>query len=653
MRRWLFRLRGVFFVVVLAAALTLSAFVSVGMVRGRQDYGCLTFNGYIFDIENGSALPHTYHPSSEPSHADLSPNGRYRLVWQYGGQDGIELELRTRDGSAPPRLLQAGMHSWVRTFWAHDSRWLAILWQTNAGENYLGLVGSPPNVADALPERWQLISYHLDNVVREMGWSPNSQYLWAKTDAPNLLIWSAAEAKFADTPLPLGANYSSAPVFSHAAEKFVYLISHDNQTFEAIIATPHGVLRQLPTDYVNWERHPLSWSSNDRYIAYAFEQFPREQIMVIDADGEVHSVALVARRGDSLSQPLFHWSADGESIFYLQDEGESPLTWHWVGYHIATRQHIPIVPNLAMRPYFSPRKNDQMIAVWWNESSKRNAALMRFDGNARTLLFENADDVGNPYWSPDGKFAAFVWGTGEGAARHTRLLWVNTETGAVQTLSDGLWDARDLRWLGNSEGLFFVAERGSTDGKPTYNAEYLSPSTGAHHVLAADKESFGTVLWQGSDLQFWWRTGKKLGVERYAPNGEAIFRYAVEDNGNAPIHSNISFQENGSALVMSVYPQVFPAPNADYAALKVGKFGDEALYLVRQDGTWQAVREGLSGLGDPLWSADGARVAFTQSVNRAAATLEIVNPNGALIRRVEGFGGIFSRLKWTRCGYSE
>ncbi|MCE7947602.1 MAG: hypothetical protein DYG88_09260 [Chloroflexi bacterium CFX4] len=644
MQHGLFRLRGLFFVIGLAAILTLSTFTSVGMLRGRQDYGCLTFNSYIFDIENGIALPHTYSPPSQPPPDDLSPNGRYQLVRHYDEQGALRLELLTRDGSAPLRLLQAGMHGWVRTFWAPNSRWLAALWQTSVGEMYL-------SVADILSEHGQFITYPA-NTYENVGWSPNSQYLWVKTGAPNLLIWSAESVMLGESSLP-SAPYGTDPVFSHAGDKFAYLISYDNQTFEAVIATPQGVLHHISIGILGWQRQPLSWSPHDRHIAYAYEQFPREQIMVVDADGGVHSVALVAQRGDSLSQPLFHWSADGESIFYLQDEGESPLLWHWVGYRILARQHMPIVPNLATRPHFSPRNVGQMVAVWWDEQGKRSAALMNLDGSERVAFFENADDAGNPYWSPDGKFAALVWGTGTGAARRTRLTWVNAETGAGQTLSEGLWDARDLRWLGSSEGLFFVAERGGTDGKPTYSAEYLSPGTGAHHVLAADKEAIGTVLWQGSDLQFWWRTGKTLGVERYAPNGEVIFRYAIEDDGSTSILSNINIQESGSAVVMGIYPQVFPAPNANYAALKVGNWGDEKLYLVRQDGTWQVVRDGLSGLGDPLWSADGARLAFTQSVKRAAVTLEIVNANGTLIRRVEGYRGIFFRLQWTRCGYAE
>lgn len=65
------------------------------------------------------------------------------------------------------------------------------------------------------------------------------------------------------------------------------------------------------------------------------------------------------------------------------------------------------------------------------------------------------------------------------------------------------------------------------------------------------------------------------------------------------------------------------------------------------------LREGLSGLGDPLWSPDGASFAFTQAVAGGQVTLEIIKANGAPIRCVEGYGGIFRNLRWTRCGYSE
>jgi Tol biopolymer transport system component len=108
----------------------------------------------------------------------------------------------------------------------------------------------------------------------------------------------------------------------------------------------------------------------------------------------------------------------------------------------------------------------------------------------------------------------------------------------------------------------------------------------------------------------------------------------------------------GSFIVRSPYPQAFPAPNGAWLALKVGTPGDERLYIVKADGTWHSVRTGLSGLGDPLWSADGVYLAFTQSVNQGEVTLEIVNANGASVQRVVGYRGIFRDVRWSRCDAS-
>ncbi|MFQ3534864.1 MAG: hypothetical protein SNJ58_03215, partial [Aggregatilineales bacterium] len=224
-------------------------------------------------------------------------------------------------------------------------------------------------------------------------------------------------------------------------------------------------------------------------------------------------------------------------------------------------------------------------------------------------------------------------------------------SGAVQTLTDGLWDARDLRWLAGSASLFFISERGA-QGRPVYGAELFIPSTGEHRILLAGKDAVGMALLHGWDsVQFWWRERQRLGVNRHAADGEIVFAHSLPDEGSTPIRQVQVIDQ--LFIVQSPFPSAVLAPNTGALALKVGMTGDERLYIVKPDGSWSLVRQNLSGLGDPLWSPDGAYLAFTQSVNQGQATLEIVTANGAPIRRVEGYRGLFGSLKWTRCGYSE
>jgi Tol biopolymer transport system component len=628
-----------------ALAFVLSqAFIgAVGAGRSRQAYSCLSFTSdrerYLLDISSGVALPMRAAPVRTERLAFA--RGQAWTLYLSDAQQQLILE-RMADGQPFALALDGAVQN---AFWSPDEHWLAYA----------------ERLGDQQPLRLTLVNLEADSsgapTLRRVqiadggddwAWSPNGRALllrrYVARAAPSLAIWSAYDERL--HALAIDGMFSFW--LPDAEARRFAIVSHKNgNDVQLHIADLTGVRVSYPLGTLI-SHSAVQWSPHGRYLVFLVQVFPRWQVVIVDSDGNWHAVARLAQRGDGLSQPLVYWSEDGETLYYLQDAGESPLQWHWVAYGVAERSYRTVVSNVVKRLYFSPR-NAQQVIVTWETAGKRNVALMRLDGSARALLAESADDVGNPYWSYDGKYAALVWATGQGAQRVVRLTVVNAETGAAQTLSQGLWDARDLRWLAGSAGLFFVAVRGNAQGEPIYSAELLIPKTGEQRVLAADKEIIGTALWQGSDIQFWWRSGKTFGVNRHKPSGETVFAHSLPDDGTTPVLSDMYLYAEGSFIVRSPYPQAFPALNGAWLALKVGAQGNERLYIVKADGTWHLVRSELSGLGDPIWSADGVYLAFTQSVNQSEVTLEIVNANGALIRRVEGYGGIFRDVRWSQC----
>ncbi|MDW8298377.1 MAG: hypothetical protein RML95_03480 [Anaerolineae bacterium] len=643
MRRWLWRFRLVTALCFLTVGMLQSAFLAVAAGRARQDYGCLTFDSKqgtrVLDVGTGAVmLKRQISPPKPSAYLESSQ-------WQVYQLDNTLRLLRRANGRAYTLQINGNLQG---AAFSPDERWLVYSWYDMPNRRLaLTLVDLQSDASDT-PSLRQI---ELPESSQTWSWSPKSKLLRVRReDGKAFMLWSAADER-AHVFSANGTVDYHRWLPDNAEQKVAYSTYRENgsqREDQLHIADLTGVRASyalaMPPDQ-------LLWSPHDRYLALTIPLFPRWQIAVADAEGNWHDVALVAQRGDALSLPLVFWSADGETLFYLQDEGASPLSWHWIAYRVAERSHHKIVRDVVKRPNFS-RTDPQQAVFIWSEQGKRNATLMRLDGSQRVALAEAADDMGDPYWSSDGQYVALVWATGQDARRVVRLTVANAETGAVQTLSDGLWDARDLRWLAGSESLFFIAARGGEDDQPVYSAELLVPSTGEQRVLLSGKEAIGTALWQGQAIEFWWRTGQTLGISRHAPNGDTVFAHSVVDEGITPVLNDILFFSDQSFIVQPPFPQVFPAPNSGVLALKVGSRESERLYIVMPDGSWRLVRTDLSGLGDPLWSPNGAYMAFTQSVNRGQVTLEIVKANGAQIRRVEGYDGIFRRLKWTRCGYS-
>jgi Tol biopolymer transport system component len=630
----------------LAVVLSQALFIAISAGRSRQDYGCLAFTSYrdryLLDIASGVALPMRITPARAARFAFT--RSQAWALYRSDAQQQLILE-RVADARTFTIALDGILQ---HAFWSPDERWLVYTERLSDQQPLrLTLVNLEADESGAPSLRRVVIADGDD----DWEWSPNGRALlvrrYGARAVPSLAIWSAYDERL--HALAIDGMFSFWLPDSEA-RRFAF-VSHENGSHAQLhMVDLTGAHVSYPLETLI-SHSAVQWSPHGRYLAFHTQVFPRWQVVVVDSDGNRRDVARLAQRGDGLSLPLVYWSEDGETLYYLQDAGESPLEWHWVAYRIAERSYRTIVPNVVKRPYFSPRGAQQVI-VTWEAARKRHVALMHLDGSARSMLAEATDDVGNPYWSPDGTYAALVWATGRGAQRAVRLTVVNAETGATQTLSEGLWDARDLRWLAGSAGLFFVAVRGNAQGEPTYSAELLMPKTGEQRVLAADKETIGTALWQGNDIQFWWRSGKTFGVNRHKPNGETVFAHSLPDDGTTPVQSDIYLYLEGSFIVRSPYPQAFPAPNGAWLALKVGAQGDERLYIAKADGTWHLVRTGLSGLGDPLWSADGVYLAFTQAVNQGEVTLEIVNANGALVRHVVGYRGIFRDVRWSRCDAS-
>ena len=140
-----------------------------------------------------------------------------------------------------------------------------------------------------------------------------------------------------------------------------------------------------------------------------------------------------------------------------------------------------------------------------------------------------------------------------------------------------------------------------------------------------------SVASEGKSLYFPWQDQQgNAGIDGYDVDGQRIRRFSV------------SGAIEGLTLMLS--------PDNRLAAIKLGPRGHESLEIADADGgAPKLIRSGLSGLGDPLWAPDSTKLAFTQSMQKGPATLEIVGADGVNKARLDQYGGLYWELNWSTC----
>ncbi|MFN8376770.1 MAG: hypothetical protein U0694_28345 [Anaerolineae bacterium] len=132
----------------------------------------------------------------------------------------------------------------------------------------------------------------------------------------------------------------------------------------------------------------------------------------------------------------------------------------------------------------------------------------------------------------------------------------------------------------------------------------------------------------------------------YAPDGSHIALYDGNsvDLFNPAEASRSLWVENIGRLETVIW-----SPDGNAAALKVARDEGESLLLAFVGGrSTITLRDGLSGLGDPLWSPDSSMLAFTQSVSSLPVELEVAAIDGSSIWTFSSFPLAWT-LHWYPC----
>ncbi len=630
-----------------------AALIWMGVQSGRQrpGYGCLLYNGtQMVDVLTGFVITRRYPPELTRSvYYTTTADGRYRVQaapYVPGRYDRYYLDLIPLHGGATIRLTDRLSYDYNYVPAPTGSR--IVFWEVNPAfveRHYEGVVvdvdSSGTVTRRTLPAPSATGFRH---------WSPQGDTLVMEfPDSGQYSIWRDSGDFYT---YPLNGSLSQDSIFFAPDGDVLFLINNrvTNRT-DLYRASPDGFSQRTPF-------HPLSitnvrhwWSPDRRYVALSYTtNTPRGELTLLRL--EDNAVIPLANWEGYTPPHQLEWTADSQSLMWIKENPFADGTrYNFFRHDLRTGETRLIEEGINEEPMLAPGTDPKRYAITHTQQGKQLVQILNLDGTNRVHVVMDADDAGNPYWSDDGARVAVVWARGKGTERQVWITAATRDGAEIRTWQGGFWDARNLLWL-DGDHLAYVTWGGEAQYEALFGVEVMNVRTMERAILTSHMAEI-TLFASASNrrqIAFWWRDlDNRLGIDVFTVSGERIGHYWVTPEEQTSISGIVVFAGNYRA-VMPGAPQIFPAPQGPTAALKLGPYQHESLHLATADGSWnQSLREGLYGLGDPLWSPDGEMVTFTQALDKTLPiTLEIFDKEGVFVRSLD-YSPLYNALMWTRC----
>jgi Tol biopolymer transport system component len=654
----------------LMAIFSLWTGVTIHHARRSEAYACLVFSpalGYYntaearpykqLDLNNGITLnvasPISFYQPALPNIISTS-DGNYQIG--LASADSLTLQAQPSAGG-PPIVLSERLYDTFSYTVAPKSNWISYVEYDRATEQYLLYMARFK--ADGSLERRQRL---LPDFMRSFTWSPDGlAFLYSATGTARLELWRLDSNTFTPVDLP-AAFFDSQTMLWGSDGRLVYMFNSVSEAW-LLFLLPDGrggytqQIRPVHSSFVNTIR--LGWSPDERYVLaqYILNDTAAPQIDLWASDGSSRISLNKALAKPYIGAMEATWTEDGQSVLILVYAGIWDVYRYDLVGDLLGRKISTLYKDLWMRPNLqnnTPAGQNRRLAVK-GEAVDRvfYLEMLDTDGENVVRLVENANAMSYPYWSPDGRYLAVVWSTGQQARRVLRLTVAHANGQVLQTLDNGLWDARDLFW--QNDALYFVGVRAGPNDAPAFSLERLPLDGGAAEVISGGFGTLGLLKndFSSDEISFWWRSPEgSLGVSAFSGAGQGRYRFEV---GSLPPNSKIPLAEapllrNEVFYYQPGLPDLTWRPqHPSEALIKLGASPNEQLYWVNRAGQWRLLREGLTGLGKPVWSPDGQYFAITQSRNYGKITLAIFTGTGQVVREEDRFPGFYRELAWSTC----
>ena len=392
------------------------------------------------------------------------------------------------------------------------------------------------------------------------------------------------------------------------------------------VATPTDVQLQRITDFVGMEEHPAV-SPDGKTVAFIAPANGRRQVWVRLLAGG--APLQVTREDADHEHP--RWAPDSSSLIYFSGaakEGDPGTLWE-VSALGGTPRRIA-----SSRGEGDISHDGRRLATFRIQDNRTVLAILDRDGSKvqQVKQLPALAEFGNPRWSPDDRWIAFV---GAIEIAFNRAVYVidaasDEEPSAVANAQN----IQGLAWLPDSLGLVYASSAGSTmTYPPVFNLRAVSRAGGPERQL-----TFGDVSYVQPDIV----AAGKLFASRVRMQSD-IWRFPV---AGTPA-DNV---KNGERITHQTGQVQTPSASPD---------GKEVVYLSDTGGhvnVWVTKVDGSSTrqitferdpavvIGIPVWSPAGDQIAIIQS--RAGTNIAgaiggaswgsewLINPDGSGLREV-------------------
>ncbi|MDQ3801328.1 MAG: protein kinase [Acidobacteriota bacterium] len=347
-----------------------------------------------------------------------------------------------------------------------------------------------------------------------------------------------------------------------------------------------------------------AFSADGKYIAFRSERNP-SGIYVMEETGEN------ARR---ISDVGFHpsWSPDAKKIV-VSDKAAAIHTVHtvpnsalWVIDAGSGDKRQIETGGDAIMPNWSP--NGHRIAFWFVADGKLGeiATVPADGGEPVVVASSDAASDWNPVWSPDGKYLYFA-SDRSGNMSFWRVA-IDEETGAAQGAPESV----------PTPSKYCRHITFSRDGRTLGYVRYESQSN--LQSIAFDPKTLKTT----GEASWITRGDKEIGNPDLSPDGETF----VARQPTRTQEDLVIFDKNGGnwrSLMSDKFRERIPrwSPDGSQIAFFSDRSGKYQIWTINPDGSnlRQITFTEKTGASAPVYSPDGARMAFTEIEGNAQSSL--------------------------------
>jgi Tol biopolymer transport system component len=466
------------------------------------------------------------------------------------------------------------------------------------------------------------------------------------------------------TPVDVSPSLADAdsPAWSPDGTKLAFTGFAGTTGYEIHVVNADGTgLRSLTDEQDNGVDGAFmpAWSPDGTRIAFSVTRYDT------DSQIETHGIAVMnANGGDPLMitsssdvDEVPVWSPDGSKIAFLRkmSAGSGVFVANVGELSELTRLSSPGV-YATSAPGWSPDSHEVVFSAQRQDSDNLGVHVVSVPDASERRLLEDAY-AGDPAWSPDGRWIAFV--RDDGGTRRFAVWRMRTDGTDLSELAGGFEEAGSVNWqrlgtdvehatpqesttpvveMGNGVILF----RGGREG-PSAIYEVRPDGSGLREVLPPPAD-LHELAWSPDGTRIAWAgtVDGQYGIYVSAADGTDVQQLTEGDNDGWP-----SWSPDGTQIVFSStrYDEdLRPCPREGEWNLTC----PTDLYVMGADGSdITRITSESAPEYDAAWSPDRSRIAFTRSDGYGTA-IYVGNADGGEPRQVSSAdGGSDFRPSWT------